>query len=611
MREKRHDTVEASMLHRNERNAVREYTSLAGIWEACIAAQGISARGNVPEFKSAGFLAVPGSINEQWSERGYRDLLGPFLLRKRFQVPAASLGRDAVLRFASADLSAEVWFDGVKLGSNSAPFLPFCFNLGELISGAWHELLVRVDSRLALDHPLPGVMLDTYQSEGRLKDEMYPPVRYDFFPFSGIHREPTLQWLPKTRLNAPQCDPSWNFAAQKALLSIFGTVHADDFAETATVHIELSEQPNSPTVFSQSFKLAEYQQGVSLKISGLKPWSPESPQRYNLTISLRDASGVLCDQIQRRIGFRSICWHSGQLCINNAPVQLKGFGMHEDFPVLGKAQNLALTVKDFELLRWCGANSFRTSHYPYAEETLELAEELGFMVISEAASVNLDFRHVTDATLIAHQSQIARLFTRDRERCCVIAWSLTNEPGYLAEAAYQQQAPAYFAALFNYARRLDSSRAITAANVGSRHGLVDPLYQHCDILMLNRYLGWYEQPAQLERATAMLREELSALAQLYPGKPMLLSEFGADAIAGMHATTDQLFTEEYQANLIEAYWEVICSQPQLIGGHVWNFADFRTAQHFRRVVMNHKGVFTRTRDPKMAAWTLRRIWKGS
>jgi beta-glucuronidase len=133
------------------------------------------------------------------------------------------------------------------------------------------------------------------------------------------------------------------------------------------------------------------------------------------------------------------------------------------------------------------------------------------------------------------------------------------------------------------------------------------MFAHCDFLSLNRYNGWYDMPGQLERAEAHLRAELTQISARWR-KPMLLTEFGADAIPGMHATSAQLFTEEYQADFIATYWRVIENVAGCIGGHIWNFADFRTAQHHRRVQFNHKGVLTRTRDPKLAAWRVRELW---
>jgi beta-glucuronidase len=140
-----------------------------------------------------------------------------------------------------------------------------------------------------------------------------------------------------------------------------------------------------------------------------------------------------------------------------------------------------------------------------------------------------------------------------------------------------------------------------------RHGPDDPVFAACDVLSINRYYGWYDHPGQLDTAAALLQAELDALAARH-GKPILVAEFGADTVAGLHATYDQLFTEEYQEAFLRRYLEVIERHPATIGAHVWNFADFRTAQHFRRVVLNLKGVFTRTREPKRAAFALKELW---
>ena len=587
---------------RPESNAHRERLALGGLWEAApdLDDRGVAERWG-GGFAPLGPLAVPGSINEQWAERGLRDTLGPFWLQREIVVPASARGRRARLHFPSADLTARVWWDGVEVGANDLPFLPFDIALGALAPGARHRLVVRLDSRLPDSHPLPGIASADFHVEKRSGAEVFPPVRYDFFPFTGLHREPVLAFEPDVGLRALQLRPGWS--GTRGTLAMQAQVDAG--IDALVLQLDGAEGDWLRRIPVGADGVVE----ALFDDLPVRPWSPESPHRYRLHVEAA-SGGEVVDGVERRLGFRDVRVEGAQLRLNGAPITLRGFGLHEDFPVLGKGQNLALTVKDFELMRWCGANSFRTSHYPYAEETLELAEQLGFLVISEIASVNLDFRRVTDATLAQHRAQLERLIARDGERACVIAWSLTNEPGYLAEAEYAERAPAYFDALFAHARQLDPSRPLTAANVGSRHGLIDPLYAHCDFLSLNRYLGWYEMPAQLDAAVDALRAELDALAAHFPDKPILFTEFGADAVAGMHSTVPQLFTEEYQAEFIARYWRLIDAHPQCFGGHVWNLADFRTAQHFRRVVLNHKGVFTRTRDPKAAAWRLRQLWRG-
>ncbi len=585
---------------RPQQNDCREFIALDGLWacRADRADEGL-ALGWHRGFEPEAWVAMPGSINEQLAERGLRDHIGATWLMWRGTVPRRWAGRRLRLHVGSADLLADLWLDGEPLGHESAPFLPFERELA-LQPGAAFTLVVRLDGRLPADHPLPGIEAEDYRIERRPRDEIFPAVRYDFFPYLGLHRSVSLCAEPPAGLREAQVRSDYDPARRQGRLALRVQAGAG-----LQLRASLWSAQGEPLAQAEQPVAADGSVALALTVDGVAAWSPASPVLHKLELALHGAEGLV-DEYRLDVGFRRVQVQGAQLLLNGEPLALRGFGMHEDFPVLGKGSCAALRVKDFELLRWLGANSLRTSHYPYAEETLDEADRRGVLVISEIASVNLDFRRTTPATLAAHQALVQRQIARDGHHACVIAWSLTNEPGYLAEAEYAARAGPYFEALFAHARAQDSTRPLTAANVG-RNGLDDPMFGCCDFLSLNRYHGWYDMPGQLARAAAHLADELRTLATRF-GKPMLLTEFGADAIPGMHASSDQLFTEEYQAEFIAAYWRVIAAEPACIGGHVWNFADFRTAQHHRRVQFNHKGVFTRTRDPKMAAWRLRSLW---
>ena len=115
----------------------------------------------------------------------------------------------------------------------------------------------------------------------------------------------------------------------------------------------------------------------------------------------------------------------------------------------------------------------------------------------------------------------------------------------------------------------------------------------------------------LEVAKVMLRSELEAWRKRYPQKPMMMTEYGADTVAGIHEVNGGLFTEEFQCDYLRMSHKVFDSIDTFIGEHVWNFADFATSPSIRRVNGNKKGVFTRDRKPKIAAQELRRRWTRS
>ena len=352
-------------------------------------------------------------------------------------------------------------------------------------------------------------------------------------------------------------------------------------------------------------------------------WSPGDPALYRLRIELLGDDGRPVDAYEDEVGLRTIAVHGDRLLLNGSPIQLRGFGRHEDFPANGRGLNTSVAVQDLALIRWVGGNSFRTSHYPYSEETMRLADREGLLVIDEVPAVGLffsDAQPLIDARLAQVRRQVDELIARDKNRACVILWSLANEPmddGFVAGAmrgkvdgtdGYKARGRRFFDALFAHARSRDDTRPLTIAHAPFSDG---SWQEHSDVLCLNRYGGWYDNHGRLDQAMPGITSELDALHRR-TGKPIMLTEFGADAIAGMHAIGDSVWSEEYQMRMIERYLDMAEARPWIVGMHVWNLADFRTAQALGRPGgFNHKGVFTRDRRPKMAAHRLRARWRPS
>jgi beta-glucuronidase len=338
----------------------------------------------------------------------------------------------------------------------------------------------------------------------------------------------------------------------------------------------------------------------TFRISEPQLWSLEQPTLHNLNVQLYNKDGVLVDEYDLSYGIREIRLQNGQLLLNGQAIFLKGFGKHEDIDTLGKGLSMGTIVRDFGLLKWVGANSVRTSHYPYAEEFLDYADRNGILVIAETPLVGLCERLYRPDVLERSLQIIDQMVKRDQNHPSVIAWSLANEPRIDSE-----NGRAFFKAMYDYTKELDSSRPIMfVANLqpANNKGM-----EYYDLVGLNRYHGWYEMPGQLDIAIATLSHTLDEFHNAF-AKPIIVTEFGADALAGQHSIVPVMFSEEYQAEFIAGYYKTICAKSYCIGSHIWAFADFRTAQHTTRIINNNKGVFTRERQPKLAAHLLRQLW---
>jgi beta-glucuronidase len=338
-----------------------------------------------------------------------------------------------------------------------------------------------------------------------------------------------------------------------------------------------------------------------LRVKQPQRWQPDNPYLYDLTLEAQHG-GQTVDRYTLPVGVRTVRVDGDALLLNDRPITLRGFGRHEDFPVVGRGELVPLMVKDHHLMEWIGANSFRTSHYPYSEEVLRLADRTGTLVIDETPIVGMFFHTegLERRRELSHQ-YVTELIQRDKNHPSVIMWSLANEPH-----SNRDGHEPYFADLIAHARTLDNTRPIT---ITSYIGVNERAFAYCDVVCMNRYNGWYTESGQIERGVAALEAELDAIYAAYP-KPMLITEFGVDTVAGTHSHPPEMFTEEYQAAFLTAYTELFNRKPYIVGQHVWNMCDFKTTQGTIRVGgLNHKGVFTRDRRPKMAAHTLKQLWE--
>jgi hypothetical protein len=182
----------------------------------------------------------------------------------------------------------------------------------------------------------------------------------------------------------------------------------------------------------------------------------------------------------------------------------------------------ALMVHDFELMDWIGANSFRTSHYPYAEEVLEYSDRRGVVVIAETAAVGLNLKFsaafgrpasathgeeaIGSGTQRTHLQALRELIARDRNHPSVVLWSIANEPESGEPAARD-----YFGPLFAEARKLDPTRPVGFVGVMFEPADRCKITELADVVLLNRYYGWYTRRVGQGRARGGLLLSRAAL----------------------------------------------------------------------------------------------------
>jgi beta-glucuronidase len=545
-------------------------------------------------------MAVPASFNDIAADAAVRDYFGDVWYQTSVWVPRGWQGQRIVLHFESATHRATVWVDDVEVMSHEGGYTPFEADITDHVApGEKVRITALINNTLHWQSIPPGVIEDTPAG----KRQRY---WHDFFNYAGIHRN---VWLYAT-------DP-----AHITDITITTDLDGANGVINYTVDVEGADDLETRVILRDA-EGTEIATGTgssgTLHVPNVHKWAPGDGYLYDLEIQLVRGDTVV-DSYHQSVGVRTVKVDGIRFLINGEPFNFTGFGKHEDLPVIGKGHSDAYLVHDFELLKWIGANSFRTSHYPYSEDVLDYADRQGIVIIDETAAVGLNMglgggifgsqgyqtfspQTVNDATREVHAQAIRELIARDKNHPSVVLWSIANEPESDTEGAEK-----YFQPLFDVAREADPARPVGFVNVMlAPHGKCR-VSQFGDVLMLNRYYGWYVNTGDLAAAEIAWEDELTGWAS--EGKPIIITEYGADTYPGLHTLVGEPWTEEYQVAYLDMNHSVFDRIDAVVGEQVWNFADFATTSGIMRVGGNKKGVFTRDRQPKAAAYALRRRWR--
>ena len=523
------------------------------------------------DFDACPTMQVPGDWNTQDEQLFVYE--GTIWMKKDFEIGDGLRTTDNgrfLLYFGAVNYEAIVYVNGKKAGRHVGGFTPFCYDVTDFVHEGKNFVIVKIDNK-------------------RHKDNV-PTLIFDWWNYGGITRDVLLVSVPETyvedyslRLDAlPQSADGKNSVIDFSL-----KLNRPVAGEAVTVTFpELKIRKT----FSTDENGCLHEQ-LSTKKSKLELWSPDNPKLYKV---LLEREG---ETIEDEIGFRIIETRGKQLLLNGKPIFLRGVCSHEETAYTSRRCNSAADADT--LLSWArslGCNFIRLAHYPHNEHAVREAERQGFLLWSEIP-VYWTISWQNEETYANAERQLTDMIRRDHNRAAIIIWSLANE------TPHSDARDKFLGRLAQTARSLDNTRLISmamevtgASNYVNR--LQDNMNKYVDVVSFNQYVGWYRDVNDAPKMKWEIPYE----------KPVIISEFGGGAKAGLHGDKGQRWTEEFQENLYRENLAMLDKIDGLAGTCPWVLKDFRSPRRPLPGIQdgfNRKGLFSDQGKRKKAFYVLR------
>ena len=558
----------------------REMQSLNGKWDAVVDLYDQGRKNKIylnrkPEGKTDFYeyafenglrLDVPSDWNSQTPELKYYE--GTVWYARRFDAPRQD-GRRLFLHFGAVSYRCRVYLNGEEIGSHEGGFTPFQIEVTGRLKPADNFLAVEVNNTRTPD--------------------AIPAMAFDWWNYGGITRDVSLVSVPEAfvedyfiRLDKDSAD------------RISADVRLSGAPAGTSVLVEIPELKVRETASADERGAA----ALSFRVKNLKRWSPEDPKLYRVIVSAGR------DRVEEMIGFRNVRVEGEDIYLNGAPVFLKSVSFHEEIPQrMGRAFSESDAVMLLSEARALGCNMIRLAHYPQNEYIVRLAEKMGFMLWEEIpVGQGIDFAN--DATRQKAGRMIREMVGRDRNRCALTFWGVANE------TQPSESRNEFLRYLISCCRELDDTRLIVAAFDLVRFDrdrqlfvMDDPFIEALDVVAVNKYMGWYHPwPVTPDRAVWDVAR----------GKPLIISEFGGEALYGQHGAADTAssWSEEYQEALYRDNLRMFEYIPNLRGVSPWILFDFRSPFRFHPTNQegwNRKGLVS-DRGYRKKAWYLMKAY---
>ena len=514
-------------------------------------------------------LDVPGDFNSQMPELKYYE--GNIWYQRYFSI-CKNQSKRQFLYFAGVSSQATVWLNGIEVGKHEGSFTPFQFEITDLAKNGVNDLIVLVNNNRRID----GI----------------PAINFDWWNYGGITRDVILIETPKSFIS------DYKLQLKKGCYNILeGLIQISGVETESEVEIKIPELNISRKIITNKNGYATFEIEAKPKL-----WNSSDPKMYEVLFSLSD------DTVREEIGFRTIEVKGCEILLNGKPIFLKGVNFHEEIPQrMGRAYSEADAAMILNEVNSLGCNFIRTSHYPQNEYILRKAEKMGIMVWEEIPIwQGIEFSN--PVLMNKAENMLKEMIYRDKNRANIIIWSVANETKPSKERDY------VLSNLVSLTRTLDGTRLVGAAfdNITYNKStatftLSDRVSEVVDVVGINKYMGWYMpypvSPDSIKWSVAT-------------NKPLIMSEFGAEALYGQKGEKDVAYSwsEDYQEEMFKKNIVMFKNINNLCGTCPWVLFDYRSpirCNSLNQNGWNRKGLVSDKGQRKKAWYIMKEYYEGN
>jgi hypothetical protein len=494
------------------------------------------------------------TVPHTWNIGAHDDYEGVAWYFRRFEIPKALLGQHLEIHFGATYYKARVWLNGVELGQHEGGYTEYFFDITPHAQET-NFLAVEIDNRPGLA-TIPGWAM-------RLR----PNIWFDWWHYGGIVRDVWMTVNGDVLIRRQQI----RSAVKPAAADVSERVFLENVTGR-TQHVRVKATVGAPDGSAEASSeprevdLAPGKSDASIELHLAAPrlWSIDHPDVYEMRVEVTDGQGRLLDSNADTFGVRTIEIRDRHLLLNGERMRLSGITRHEESPWEGLAETRGTMLHDYRDMKELEVTLTRPVHYPQSSYVLDFADRNGILLVPEIPVWQMTGKQMADPKLLALAKQMMReMIEQDGNHPSIFAWSVCNE-----SETSTPEGREYFRRMKALIRELDPDRLVTFADqdLPTISKAEDDAAATADFIMMNQYFGTWAGSA------AALPEVLDKVDRLFPGKAVLISEFGA---AGVFAKNSKE-ADRLRVHIIRSQMEEFARRDWIIGALLWCYQDYKS-----------------------------------